>query len=380
MKDGLSDIEGWLRAGQRVAVARVVEVIGSGPRLAGAVVAVAGSGEVAGSAAGGCLEGAIVDRASTLLEAASALPRTASTLVETGRVARLFSFGPEGEGDFSTGLSCGGSTEVFVEVIEPHEVTVPGAVLAELAGTLNANRSVALVEVIAGPARLVAHKALVYETSSSCWLPGCRPELAAAVAGDAPLTAAVVLCAGGGQRFSGPGGDHKLLAPFRDRAPGELGCGQRSRRGPRRHRGGYRCRRPEPGPGRRRGLGAQGRPVRTAHLRRRRAPGRDRDPRPPHADPGQFANGDGRFCPGRGRTSRRHRGQRVGRGPGDWSGGRHFQRRAGRHGDIGDRPALSRERVLRALQKAGYIGTAASEAESTTPGTGGSSHNPLAQK
>jgi len=32
-----------------------------------------------------------------------------------------------------------------------------------------------------------------------------------------PLTAAVLLCAGGGQRFAGREGEHKLLAPFRGR-------------------------------------------------------------------------------------------------------------------------------------------------------------------
>jgi len=177
VNDVLSDIEAWLRAGQRVAVARVVEVIGSGPRLAGAVVAVTGSGEVAGSAAGGCLEGAIIERAGALLE--------------TGGTAQLLSFGPADDDYFSLGLACGGSTEVFVEVVEPELVTGPGAVLAELSGALGAGRPVALVEVIEGPGHLLAHKALVYEGSRSCSLPGCSTDLATTVAGDARLDLAL---------------------------------------------------------------------------------------------------------------------------------------------------------------------------------------------
>ena len=46
MRDVLSDIDRWKAKGQRVAVARVVDVEGSGPREPGAAMAVSEDGEV----------------------------------------------------------------------------------------------------------------------------------------------------------------------------------------------------------------------------------------------------------------------------------------------------------------------------------------------
>ena len=63
MQDLLDDIERWRAAGDRIAVARVVDVEGSGPRGPGAAMAVTESGEVAGSVSGGCVEGAVVAEA-----------------------------------------------------------------------------------------------------------------------------------------------------------------------------------------------------------------------------------------------------------------------------------------------------------------------------
>ena len=64
MKEVLDDIERWRAAGQRVAIARVVGIEGSGPRDPGATMAVNDAGEVAGSVSGGCVEGAVVTRRS----------------------------------------------------------------------------------------------------------------------------------------------------------------------------------------------------------------------------------------------------------------------------------------------------------------------------
>ena len=49
MDEILDDIERWFGLGQRVAVARVVDIEGSGPREPGAAMAVNALGEVAGS-------------------------------------------------------------------------------------------------------------------------------------------------------------------------------------------------------------------------------------------------------------------------------------------------------------------------------------------
>src|SRR5690606_22338461 len=92
MREVLDDVERWRRAGRRVALARVVDVEGSGPRLPGAAMAVNEDGEVAGSVSGGCVEGAVVAEAVALLERR-----------ERGR---LVSFGYSDDEAFAVGLTC----------------------------------------------------------------------------------------------------------------------------------------------------------------------------------------------------------------------------------------------------------------------------------
>ena len=103
MKDVLDDIEQWQSAGHCVALARVVAVIGSGPRDPGATMAVNDQGEVAGSVSGGCVEGAVVAEALEVL--ASGEPR-------------LCTFGYSDEEAFSVGLTCGGTVRIFVEPLD----------------------------------------------------------------------------------------------------------------------------------------------------------------------------------------------------------------------------------------------------------------------
>ena len=68
MKEILNDLDRWRSQGKRVALARVVDIEGSGPRLPGAAMAVSEDGEVAGSVSGGCVEGAVVTEALDILE------------------------------------------------------------------------------------------------------------------------------------------------------------------------------------------------------------------------------------------------------------------------------------------------------------------------
>ena len=60
MKEILPDLERWWQAGEKAAVARVVDLEGSGPRSPGAAMAVTADAEVVGSVSGGCVEGAVV--------------------------------------------------------------------------------------------------------------------------------------------------------------------------------------------------------------------------------------------------------------------------------------------------------------------------------
>src|SRR3712207_3860352 len=104
MKEILDDIDRWRSAGKRVALARVVDVEGSGPRLPGAAMAVSEDGEVAGSVSGGCVEGAVVGEALGLLE--SRAP------------GRLVTFGYSDDEAFAVGLTCGGTIHLFLEELD----------------------------------------------------------------------------------------------------------------------------------------------------------------------------------------------------------------------------------------------------------------------
>jgi xanthine dehydrogenase accessory factor len=103
MKDILDDIDRWRAAGQRVAVARVVDLEGSGPREPGAAMAVSSEGEVVGSVSGGCVEGAVVTEALQVLE--------------TGE-PRLVTFGYSDDEAFAVGLTCGGTIHLFIEPLD----------------------------------------------------------------------------------------------------------------------------------------------------------------------------------------------------------------------------------------------------------------------
>lgn len=101
MKELLGDIARWRASGERIAVARVVDIEGSGPRLPGAAMAVTESGEVAGSVSGGCVEGAVVGEALSILDG-SAEPR-------------VVTFGYSDDEAFAVGLTCGGTIHLFIE-------------------------------------------------------------------------------------------------------------------------------------------------------------------------------------------------------------------------------------------------------------------------
>ncbi len=104
MDEILDDIERWRAAGQRIAVARVVDIEGSGPRDPGAAMAVNEDGEVAGSVSGGCVEGAVVGEALQLLDG--------------DRPAGITTFGYSDDEAFAVGLTCGGTIHLFIEELD----------------------------------------------------------------------------------------------------------------------------------------------------------------------------------------------------------------------------------------------------------------------
>ena len=85
-------------------MARVVDILGSGPREPGAAMAVSDQGEVAGSVSGGCVEGAVVSEAMAILHGE--------------RGPGIVSFGYSDDEAFAVGLTCGGTIRLYIEALD----------------------------------------------------------------------------------------------------------------------------------------------------------------------------------------------------------------------------------------------------------------------
>ncbi|WP_375173447.1 XdhC family protein [Pseudooceanicola sp.] len=92
----------WHRAGKGAALATVVETWGSAPRRVGAMLAVSGEGDLAGSVSGGCVEGAVVTEAFEALE--------------TGKSVVL-TYGVSDDDAFAVGLACGGTIRILLQPV-----------------------------------------------------------------------------------------------------------------------------------------------------------------------------------------------------------------------------------------------------------------------
>src|ERR1700681_34003 len=104
MREVLSELVEWKKAGEDIALATVVETWGSSPRPLGSKMAVTRSGKMAGSVSNGCIEGAVFEEAQKALKSGQ------------GKIA---AFGVADDVAFDVGLACGGHIEVFVEPLRP---------------------------------------------------------------------------------------------------------------------------------------------------------------------------------------------------------------------------------------------------------------------
>ncbi len=101
MRDLLDELDGWKAQGKRIALARVVDIEGSGPRDPGAAMAVNENGDVIGSVSGGCVEGAVVAEALAMLNGDNS--------------PRLVTFAYSDDEAFAVGLTCGGIIHLFLQ-------------------------------------------------------------------------------------------------------------------------------------------------------------------------------------------------------------------------------------------------------------------------
>lgn len=100
-------------------------------------MAVSSTGEVIGSVSGGCVEGAIHEAALQVLET---------------RQGHTLTYGVSDDNAFSVGLTCGGTIEIFLQVIDKESFPE----FALIAAAIKEHKPIATATVIAGPATLGA--------------------------------------------------------------------------------------------------------------------------------------------------------------------------------------------------------------------------------
>jgi xanthine dehydrogenase accessory factor len=138
MIDLLPQIMAWHAAGEAVAVATVIRVLGSAPRPVGARMIVSAEGRMAGSVSGGCVETTVYEEMMDVL---------------AGGPPRTLHFGITEDMIWDVGLACGGTIDVFVQRLEP-------ALVAVLAEHVERGEPVALATVVSG-AGSIGHTALI---------------------------------------------------------------------------------------------------------------------------------------------------------------------------------------------------------------------------
>ena len=132
MRDVLSELMVWWRAGETVGMGTVVATFQSAPRPAGASMLVGPDETAVGSVSGGCVEGAVY-------ELAQAVVADGTPVLER--------YGVSDDDAFAVGLTCGGILDVFVEKVNRESFPE----LEEIAADVEAGRPVALATVIEHP-------------------------------------------------------------------------------------------------------------------------------------------------------------------------------------------------------------------------------------
>ena len=103
MFDELGTARAWIRAGEQVALARVIAVDGSAPRPVGSAMVISSTQHFAGSVSGGCVEGAVI--------------QAAEGVINNGQAVTLHF---RGDADPLTEivLGCGGEATIFIEQLD----------------------------------------------------------------------------------------------------------------------------------------------------------------------------------------------------------------------------------------------------------------------
>ncbi|HEV1992601.1 MAG TPA: XdhC family protein, partial [Candidatus Dormibacteraeota bacterium] len=146
MREVLTELTEWTKAGEEIALATVVETWGSSPRPLGSKMVVTRSGKMAGSVSNGCIEGAVFDEAQKVLKS---------------REPKVAAFGVADDVAFEVGLACGGHIEVFVEPLGPVHEQLIGMLQRNEQATLRTNLVTGETDLVEGwtpPGSELAHR------------------------------------------------------------------------------------------------------------------------------------------------------------------------------------------------------------------------------
>ena len=146
MREIIDQITPWYESGSAFAVATVTRTWSSAPRPVGAAMAVSLAGEVIGSVSGGCVEGAIHEAALEVLQTGQPMSVT---------------YGVSDENAFAVGLTCGGTIELFIQIIDKKNFPE----FHQIASAIKEHRGIAIATLISGAAHIGAR--MIFDAGQS---------------------------------------------------------------------------------------------------------------------------------------------------------------------------------------------------------------------
>jgi xanthine dehydrogenase accessory factor len=165
VRDILDPIITWWDAEETFGLATVVRTFSSAPREPGAAMAVSAGGQAVGSVSGGCVEGAVYEVATEVIQSGEPVLRR---------------YGISDDDAFAVGLTCGGIIDIFVEPASRQRFSA----LGEIADAVRAGTPVAVATVIEGPGQVGARR-IIWEGDRAEGTLGAGERLDQAVDDDA---------------------------------------------------------------------------------------------------------------------------------------------------------------------------------------------------
>ena len=100
----LKEINNWLKASKKIALATVIRTWGSSPQPIGSKMIVNENGVFSGSVSGGCVEAAVI--------------KECLEIIKKNIQFKKIEFKISNENAWEVGLTCGGEIEIYIEQIK----------------------------------------------------------------------------------------------------------------------------------------------------------------------------------------------------------------------------------------------------------------------